>query len=112
MNKRKKKTASASEPMTVAEVQSHAELAQQRSRLLIETYAFLGGYLGSGATPPERLLQIDGIEVEADRRLVEELRGELLVAASLANRRRRELMGQPLAEAVDVGVDPLFEETA
>ena len=96
------------ETLTVAEAQVHVVQARHRSRLLIEVWKVLGRYTSENGEAPELKLNVDGDDVVADRHVVEQLRGEILVAATLANRRGRELMNERLANAIDLSEEPVF----
>lgn len=107
MKKRKMKTHA---PVRVRDIQVVARRARHRSRLLVDVWAYLGSYVGDRDADPERKLMIDGVAVDADPAMVDELRGEILIAATVMNRRRRELLEQDVPSAIGEPDEPIFED--
>ena len=97
--------------ITVCDVQAGARRARHRSRLLVEVWRVLAEYVSDDGKPPKRRLTIDGDELVAERVVVQDLQGEILVAATMSNRRRRELLQQQVSTCLAGIAEPIFDNT-
>ncbi len=95
---------------TCGDAADQALRLQHRSLLLIAAFQFLGEFTARPKEQPKKKVLVGKDLVVARGDVLEELRSELLVAATTEHRRRREILVTAVPGLVAIESEPVFEE--